>query len=292
MRQAEVWFTGLSFGEGPRWHDGRLWVSDFYRHTVFAIDADAHAEPIVEVAGQPSGLGWLPDGRLLVVSMTDRRLLRLDPGGLVEHADLSGVAGFHCNDMVVDGRGRAYVGNFGFDTAAYVAEHGPGSLIAEPGPPTATLARVDPDGSAHAAATGMRFPNGSVVTPDGRTLIVAESYASRLSAFTIAADGTLSDRRVWATLAGVAPDGICLDAEGAVWVANARGNECVRVAEGGAMLDRVQTGQRCFACALGGPERTTLYLVTAQTSGIAAAGTTRTGAVERVEVEVPGAGWP
>jgi sugar lactone lactonase YvrE len=292
MARADVWYTGLTFGEGPRWHDGRLWLSDFYQHRVLAIAEDGRAETIVEFAGQPSGLGWLPDGRLLVVSMLDRRLLRLDPGGLVQHADLSGVAAANCNDMVVDRQGRAYVGNFGFDSAAYVAERGPDALFSEPGPPTAALARVEPDGSVHVAAEGLRFPNGSVITPDGRTLIVAETYARRLSAFDIAADGTLSARRVWATLEGVAPDGICLDADGSVWVANARASECVRVAEGGAILDRVETSQRCFACALGGPKRTTLYLVTAPGSGGAAENAPRQGAVERIQVATPGAGWP
>ncbi|HEY7294682.1 MAG TPA: SMP-30/gluconolactonase/LRE family protein, partial [Dehalococcoidia bacterium] len=278
MRQAEVWFRGLSFGEGPRWHDGRLWLSDFYRHAVLAVDAAGRAEIAAEVPNQPSGLGWLPDGRLLIVSMIDRKLLRLESGRSVEHADLGAVAAFHCNDMVVDDRGRAYVGNFGFDSGAYVAEHGAASLFEEPGPPTATLARVDPDGSVHAAAEGMRFPNGSVITADGRTLIVAETYARRLSAFAVADDGTLSQQRVWATLDGVAPDGICLDAEGAIWVANARAAECIRVAEGGAILDRVATSQRCFACALGGPNRTTLFLVTAPGSGADAA-TVRLGAI-------------
>jgi sugar lactone lactonase YvrE len=290
MRQAEVWYAGLSFGEGPRWHDDRLWLSDFYQHVVLAIDETGRAERIVEVPNQPSGLGWLPDGRLLVVSMTDRRLLRLDPAGLVEHADLSEVAAFHCNDMVVDAQGRAYVGNFGFDSAAYVAEHGPDSLMTDPGPPAARLALVAPDGTVQVAAEGLRFPNGSVITANGRTLIVAETYARRLSAFEIAADGTLSNRRVWAALDGVAPDGICLDAEGAVWVANPRAPECLRVAEGGAILDRVQAGQRCFACALGGPDRQTLFLVTAPGSGGAAV--QGKGAIERVRVDVAGAGWP
>ncbi len=290
MREAEVWYRGLSFGEGPRWHDGRLWLSDFYRHAVLAIDSNGNAETIVEVPNQPSGLGWLPDGRLLVVSMLDRRLMRLDPSGLIEHADLNGVAAFHCNDMVVDDQGRAYVGNFGFDSAAYVAEHGPDSLRTEPGPPAARLALVGTDGTVQVAAEGLQFPNGSVITPDGRTLIIAETYAGRLSAFDIAADGTLSNRRVWASLEGAAPDGICLDSEGAVWFANPRANECLRVSEGGAILDQVQTSQRCFACALGVRDRMTLYLVTAPGSGCGAVA--EQGAIERVRVETPGAGLP
>lgn len=285
MHQATSWLDGLSFGEGPRWHDGRLWFSDFYRHAVFAASLDGDVEEIVRVPAQPSGLGWLPDGRLLLVSMTDRRLLRLEPNGLVEHADLSGIATFHCNDMVVDGAGRAYVGNFGFDYAA--ARESGGTVT----PTAAVLARVDPDGSVHAAAEGMMFPNGSVITPDGDTLIVAETFSSRLTAFTIGADGTLSNRRGWAELPGVAPDGICLDAEGAVWVANARAPECVRVGEGGAILDRVVTSQLCFACALGGADGRTLYLITAPASGASVANR-RDGKVERVEVDAPHAGWP
>jgi sugar lactone lactonase YvrE len=292
MRHATTLLEGLHFGEGPRWHDGKLWFSDFYDHAVMSVKPGGKAEKVVEVPGQPSGLGWLPDGRLLIVSMTDRKLMRLEGKSLVQHADLSGVATFHCNDMVVDSVGRAYVGNFGFDLEAYMAAHGIEAALGEPGPPTATLARVDPDGSVHVAATGMRFPNGSVVTPDGRTLIVAETLGLRLTAFDVAPDGTLSGRRIWASTGSVAPDGICLDAAGAIWVSNPLGTECVRVAEGGEVLDRVTTSQPSFAVALGGPDRKTLFLMTAPGSAADVVGTARAGKVEAVEVDVAGAGLP
>jgi sugar lactone lactonase YvrE len=290
MPQATTLLDGLHFAEGLRWHEGRLWLSDFYAHEVLAVGLDGVSTQIAVVPNQPSGLGWLPDGQLLVVSMIDRKLLRLDPGGLVEHADLGSVATFHCNDMVVDGQGRAYVGNCGFDSNRYVAEHGFAALLVEPGPPTAALALVNPDGTVHVAATGLNFPNGAVITPDGRTLIVAESFGRRLTAFDVAADGTLMNRRVWASTGDVIPDGICLDAEGAIWAAAAFSASCIRFAEGGAILDRITTSQPCFACALGGPDRTTLFMAT--TPSEARAATERNGKIEISEVTVPGAGWP
>lgn len=292
MPEAAVFLEGLHFGEGPRWHDGRLWFSDFYDHAVLAVGLDRKVERIATVPTQPSGLGWLPDGRLLLVSMTDRKLLRLESHGLVEHADLSGIATYHCNDMVVDARGHAFVGNFGFDLEQFMAANGVEAALGEPGPPQATLARVDPDGSVHVAATGMKFPNGSVVTPDGRTLIVAETLGRRLTAFDLAADGALSNRRIWANTGSVPPDGICLDAAGAIWVANPLAPECVRFAEGGAVLDRVTTTQPCFACMLGGPDRKTLFMLTAGSSAAALAAASRTGKIETTQVAVAGAGLP
>jgi sugar lactone lactonase YvrE len=277
--RAEVVFEGVDFGEGPRWRDGRLWFSDFFQHAVRALDpvTDA-AEVVATVPGRPSGLGWLPDGRLLVVSMTDRRLLRQEPdGALVEHADLSGVATFHTNDMVVDAVGRAYVGNFGFDLDA----GGPMT--------TAALALVQPDGTVEVAADDLSFPNGAVITPDGRTLILAETLASRLTAFTIDADGRLSDRRHWADAPGAFPDGICLDADGAVWYADPGAPRAVRVTEGGTPDAEVTTTQPCFACALGGPDGHDLYLLTAPSSHhdvVAGAGA---GRVERALVAIPAA---
>jgi sugar lactone lactonase YvrE len=278
--QTKILLDGLTFPEGPRWHEGRLWFSDFYAHEVIAVDMAGRRETIVEVAGQPSGLGWTPDGRLLVVSMTDRRLLRLDPDGLVEVADLSDFANYHCNDMVVDGEGGAYVGNFGFNS------HDGSEFQA------ANLIRVDPDGSVSVAAEGLAFPNGSVITPDGGTLIVGETRGNILSAWDRAADGTLSNRRVWADLGGGFPDGICLDAEGAVWVADPRNKETIRVLEGGEVTDRISTGEMgSFACMLGGPERRTLFICTCLQSGPDTAAL-RSGRIETVEVAVPGAGWP
>jgi sugar lactone lactonase YvrE len=251
---------GLTVPEGPRWHAGRLWLSDFYSHRVLASDAGGAVEAVAEVPAQPSGLGWLPDGRLLVVSRRDRRVLRDDGAGLVEHADLSALATGPCNDMVVAPDGCAYVGNFGSDHHAGEPER------------DAVLVRVEPDGSVHPAAADLAFPNGSVVTDDRRTLVVAETRGRRLSAFDIGEDGRLSGRRVWADLAGGFPDGICLDAEGAVWYADPRNNEVVRVREGGEVLERRSTGaEGAFACMLGGSDRRTLYVCVCTGSGPAAA---------------------
>jgi len=281
---------GLHFGEGPRWHQGKLWFSDFYDHAVKTVTLDGTLEVKLTVEGQPSGLGWMPDGRLLVVSMTDRLLLRLEHDSLVVHADLSEVATFHCNDMVVDARGRAYVGNFGFDLDAAVSSGDfAGALAAYEG---ASIARVDPDGSVHVAATGMRFPNGTVITPDGATMVVGESLGRRLTAFDVAPDGSLSNQRVWAALDDVVPDGICLDAEGAIWVADAGSPRCVRVREGGEVLQDVATGQTCYACMLGGPDGRTLFMVTAEFSDAERASVQRTGAIVVTQVEVGHAGLP
>ncbi|MGD9704783.1 MAG: SMP-30/gluconolactonase/LRE family protein [Acidimicrobiia bacterium] len=294
-KRATLLLDGLYFGEGPRWHEGELWFSDFYDHAVKAVTPSGSVRTVVELpgGGQPSGLGWLPDGRLLLVSMLDRKLLRLEPGGLVDHADLSGVATFHCNDMVVDATGRAYVGNFGFDLDAELAARGMQSVLEDH--VAAKLARVDPDGSVHVVASDMHFPNGSVITPDGRTLIVAETFGLRLTAFTIADDGSLHDRRVWADLGFRVPDGICLDADGNVWVANPLSPECFLVAEdpnGADIIDVVETDHPCYACMLGGEDRTTLFMLTAATSEGASAAAARTGHVVTAAVEVPGAGWP
>jgi sugar lactone lactonase YvrE len=271
---------GFAFLEGPRWRDGKLWVSDMHDDRVLSVDLAGRSQTVVEVPGRPSGLGWLPDGRLLIVSMTDRRLLRLDPAGLTVVADLSGIAPFHCNDMVVDARGRAYVGNFGYDFEA-----------GQP-PRSAALALVLPDGSVHVAADDLAFPNGTVLTPDGRTLIVAESFAARLTAFDVAPDGTLGRRRIWAALPGAVPDGICLDAEGAVWIASPLSNEVLRVREGGAVVERIATATQAIACMLGGPDRRTLFVLTAQSFRRDECREQRQARIEIAEVEVPGAGLP
>src|SRR5262249_21163091 len=212
---------GLTFTEAPRWRDGKLWFSDFYTQRVLTVTPGGRLETVVEIPQRPSGLGWTPDGALLVVSMLDRRLLRVDAGKPRVVADLSALATGPCNDMVVDSAGRAYVGNFGFDRHR-----------GEP-PRTACIARVDPDGRVARAADELSFPNGTVITPDGRTLIVAETLAHRLTAFDVAADGALSNRRIFAALERCFPDGICLDAEGAVWVADARTPRVVGVLDGG-----------------------------------------------------------
>lgn len=286
----EILAEGLYFGEGPRWHQGKLWFSDFFDHAVKTVDLDGRVDRMITVDDRPSGLGWLPDGRLLVVSMHHRTVLRQEHGELVVHADLGHIATGECNDMVVDAEGRAYVGNFGFDFQAATAAGNVREALAAHG--GAVLARIDPDGSAHAVATGLQFPNGMVITPDGATLIVAETFGRRLTAFDIADDGGLSNQRVWAELGRALPDGICLDADGAVWLADARGPRCIRVRQGGEVLQEVTTSQPCFACALGGPDGTTLFMLTAVTSDEREAAAARTGRVEITRVDAPHAGRP
>ncbi|MGE0229854.1 MAG: SMP-30/gluconolactonase/LRE family protein [Dehalococcoidia bacterium] len=276
--QLDLLIDGIDFGEGPRWHQGRLWYSDFFQHAVFAVTPDGHRERIVEVPQQPSGLGWLPDGRLLIVSMLDHRLLRLqDDGTLAEHADLSGIATGPCNDMVVSATGHAYVGNFGAPTPD--------------GPPEAALAHVTPEGRVTEAARGLRFPNGSVITPDGRTLIVAESAGAALTAFDIKGDGSLTNRRTWASL-DARPDGIALDAEGAIWLADAGGQRVLRVREGGEVTHTIDTEDNAYACALGGPERRTLYILTAPGHTAEACAGRGAGRILHTPVDVPRAGIP
>ncbi len=273
--------TGLCFGEGPRWHDGRLYLSDMHDHRVLAVGDDAKPQTIIEVENWPSGLGWTPSGDLLVVSMKDRSLLRYDGQHISTVADLSALASFHCNDMVVDRLGRAYIGNFGFDL------HSRSAFKA------AELIRVDPDGSARVAASDMAFPNGTAITPDGRTLIVGESYAGRLTAFDVAADGALTNRRVWAQLPqGTVPDGICLDAAMGIWVASPTTRECVRVEAGGRITHRIAFEHGVFACMLGGANRCTLYVLTASSSDPGECRRNRDGRIHIVTAPYPGTGLP
>lgn len=280
MQKTDVLLEGLAFGEGPRWHEDRLWFSDMHKDRVEAVGLDGKSEIIVEVPGRPSGLGWLPDGRLLIVSMVDRKLMRLDDGVLNEVADLSTIATWHCNDMVVDVHGRAYIGNFGWDIEETQTPVG------------AALTMVTPDGGMRVVATDLIFPNGAVITPDGKTLIVGETFAGRLSAFDIRDDGTLSERRDFALLPGIAPDGICLDAEGAVWVACPISGRVVRVREGGDITHDLEVDTLAFACMLGGPQRRHLFICTSKHSAAADCRAEHTGRIEVVEVEVPGAGLP
>lgn len=293
----EPFADGGAYFECPRWHDGRWWASDFYRQGVFTYDGDGHEEHVLEVEAQPSGLGWLPDGDLLVVSMKDRRVLRRGADGAVRvHADVSELTAGHLNDMVVDRQGHAYTGNFGFD------------LFGGGHPAAATLVRVDPDGRAEVAAEDLWFPNGSVITDDG-TLIVAETMAARMTAFTIQPDGTLTDRRVWAQidptpepadtetmLGGItfAPDGCALDAEGHVWAANALGGPLSRVAPGGEIVDEVQipAGLGVFACGLGGEDGRTLMACAAPDFHEEARKAAREAVLLSTTVAVPRAGLP
>ncbi len=290
MNTPRLLASGMHFGEAPRWHDGELWFSDFFDYAVKTVDLSGHVKVRVSMTDRPSGLGWLPDGRLLIVSMTARKLMRVEDQHLVEHADLAHIATFHCNDMVVDSVGRAYVGNFGFDLDTAETNGTLDEVVAAHS--GATLARVDPDGSVHAAADGLMFPNGTVITPDARTMIVAESFGRRLTAYDIADDGSLSNRRVWADLGRRTPDGICLDADGAIWVANPVTPECFRVAEGGEVLDVIETDNRCFACMLGGPDGRTLFMLTSRYSLAVEAAVRRTGNVLIADVASPGAGLP
>jgi len=289
MKETNILMDGLTFGEGPRWHNGKFYFSDFYSHRVFSLDMEGNSELIVEVPNQPSGLGWLLDGTMLIVSMKDRKLLSYKNNTLKEVADLSLLAGFHCNDMVVDDQGNAYIGNFGFNT--YSGEE------VKP----ANLILVRPGETPCVAADDLLFPNGTVITPDGKTLIVGETYAARLTAFDVNPDATLSNRRVWADLSlsvddgdVPVPDGMCLDAEGAIWVASPTTAEVIRVKEGGEILDRVLVSTNAYACMLGGDDLRTLFICTSNASGVdpEAALREKSGKIEVVRVEVPGAGKP
>ena len=272
--------TGLSFLEGPRWRGDVLFVSDMHGDAVLAVTANGAVSTVVELE-QPSGLGWLPDGSLLVSSMTARKVMRFDGNALSVHADLSGLAPYEINDMVVDRHGHAFVGQFG-----YALREG-GAPVASP------LLRIDPDGSVHEAAPDMQMANGMAITNDDRTLVVAESSGKCLTAFDLADDGMLTHRRVWADLPDH-PDGICLDAEDGVWIAAPVTDRFVRVTEGGEVTDIVDTpGRHGIACALGGPDGRTLYMITSTTHGERGESqAARTGAIETTTVRVPGAERP
>jgi sugar lactone lactonase YvrE len=275
--------TGLAFGESPRWRHDRLWFSDWVAHEVIALDPGGKSEVIVRVPfpSIPMCIDFLPDGRLLIVSPSDRRLVRRElDGSLVTHADLSDVSDHALNEIVVDGRGNTYINNAGFDFPG--AEFAPG-----------TIALLTPDGTARQVADGVAFPNGMAVTPDNSTLIVAESYGQKLTAFDIAADGGLSGQRVWADLDGGVPDGICVDADGAVWYGDVPNKRCVRVREGGEVLETIELDRGCFACMLGGADMSTLFLVATEWRGPEhMADGTRTGQLLTVRAPAPGAGWP
>ncbi len=289
-RSTKVLAEGIYFGEGPRWRDGRLWFSDFYAHAVKSVSLAGDLRTEFEIDDQPSGLGWMPDGSMLIVSMTKRQLLRRTADGKIGvHADLGHIATFHCNDMVVDATGRAYVGNFGFDLDGEIASRGAASIFTDH--VTAKLACVAPDGAVSVAASDMHFPNGTVITPDGKTMIIAETFACVLTAFDIGADGALSNRRVWAPTGARVPDGIALNADGAVWIANATAPECALIAEGGEVLEVIDTGAPCFACMLGGDDGKTLFMMTAGGSG-AHASEAANGKVLIATVDSPHAGRP
>jgi len=261
-------------GESPRWRDGRLWFSDWGVQEIVAVDVHGNAEVVVRVPfGLPFCIDWLPDGRLLIVSGQEGLLVRREPdGSLITHADLRSLSDKFWNEIVVDGRGNAYING------------GPG-----------IIALVTPDCSVRQVADGIAFPNGMAVTPDNGTLIIAESHGKRLTAFDIASDGSLSKRRVWADLGDGAPDGICLDAEHAVWYADVPNKRCVRVHEGGEVLHTVNIDRGCFACMLGGSDKKTLFMIATEWRGmneIPEVARARTGQVLTVDAPVAGAGWP
>ena len=288
-RKLETLMKGLTFGEGPRWHENKFYFSDFYSHKVYSLDLSGKHEVIVEIPNQPSGLGWTPDGTMLIVSMKDRKLMSFKDGLLTERADLTELSGFHCNDMVVDIDGNAFIGNFGFNT--YDGEEiKPTNLIL-----------VRPVEEPVLAADNLFFPNGTVITPDNKTLIVGETYAARLTAFDKSEDGSLSNRRIWADLKVNAeegtvplPDGMCIDEEGAIWVASPSTAEVIRVHEGGMISERIPVQTNAFACMLGGEDRRTLFICTSNGSGVdpEAALREKSGKIEITQVDVPGCGKP
>ena len=281
--ELQTLMTGLAFGESPRWHDDRLWFSNWGAQEVVAVDLDGNRDVVLRMPSFPFSIDWLPDGRLLITSGRDGLLRRMEPGrSLVTHADLTSIAG-GWNEIVVDGRGNAYVNGGGFDLLA-------GEKFA-PG----IIALLTPDGSARQVADGIAFPNGMAVTADNSTLIIAESYAKRLTAFDIAADGSLKNRRVWADLNDGVPDGICIDADNAVWYGDVPNKRCVRVREGGEVLQTINLDRGCFACMLGGMGNRTLFLIAAEWRGmenIPQVARARTGQVLTIEAPAAGVGWP
>ncbi len=293
-RTPELLVDGLYFPEGPRWRaapggEGRLWFSDVLGGEVMRVDLAGRLETIAAVPGWPSGLGWRPDGTLLVVSVQQGRLLAVGPGGSLTLAgDMKAVDGLPCNDMVVDGRGRAYVGSW--QDLDESKPPGPGNI-----PGFSHILRVDPDGEARIAADRVTYPNGAVISPDGRTYIVSETFANRLSAFDVEADGSLTNRRVWADI-GAPPDGITMDEEGCLWVAvpcYAYGGPggFLRLREGGEIVDRIDVdGAASYACTLGGPEMRTLFLCLSTVLGHERH--PGDGRILVVDVDVPGTGTP
>jgi sugar lactone lactonase YvrE len=272
-----VLMEGIGLGESPRWHEGRLWFSDWVAHRVFALDPDGEAEVMAEVDAFPFSIDWLPDGTLLITAGQELRRQESD-GSLVTHVDLRHLSDYGWNEIVVDGRGFTYVNNVGFD------------LMGGEDPKPGLIAVVTPDGEARQVADGLAFPNGMAITPDGSTLIVAESYEGRLAAFDIGPDGGLSNRRVWADL-GEGGDGICIDADGAVWCPKFQA--CVRVAEGGEILETIDLDRFCFACMLGGEDGGTLFMNVAEWTGPEGIfRDPRTGQVLAVEAPAPHAGRP
>ena len=272
--------SGRAFVESPRWHEGRLWFCDWLTREIISVDLRGESEVMFRVESLPFSIDWLRDGRLVVTSGT-QVLVEQPDGSLATYADLSGPCKKGLNEIVVDGRGNVYVDDVGFDLMA-------GEKFA-PG----IIALVTPDGAARQVADGLAFPNGMAVTPDNSTLIVAESYGKKLTAFAITPDGSLSNRRVWADLGNGVPDGICIDADNAVWYGDVPNKRCVRIREGGEVLQVINLDRGCFACMLGGTDRKTLFVMAAEWHGVSKMSDgARTGQVLTVAAPAPGAGWP
>ena len=293
----------LHFSEGPRWHNGKFWFSDFYQKAVFCADESGNLDKVVDIPNQPSGLGWLPNDDLLIVSMHDQKLMKFSNGELSVHSDLSDLTPYTCNDMVVDKDGHAYIGNFG--TIHHNIRVKPTCLI-----------HVSPDGKANIVAENLEFPNGTVITPDGKKMILGETYAGRLTSFNINDDKSLSNRKVWAQMMPLpiyyiskvrrlfgarakessykvrVPDGICLDEQMGIWVASPTSTEVFRIEEGGKVTDSIKTPDRAFACMLGGTDRKTLFISTAQESTPEVASNNKYGKIYTTRVNISGAGWP
>ncbi len=287
-REIKQLMDGILMGECPRWHDGKLWFADWIAEKLYTLDEAGKSEVVAEIASLPFSIEWLPGGQLLVVNARQNKLQRGQPDGtFTTHADLAALSEFGCNEIVVDGRGNIYVNNINFDMQegpmeAYEAFQRTGS---RPG----FVALLTPDGTLQKVAEGLAFPKGKAITPHGKTLVVAESFSADLTAFDIQPDGKLANRRLWAHLEGQGADGICMDAEGAVWASS--GPRCVRVRDGGEVLDEVKVDRMCFACMLGGADGKTLFIVANQWNG-AIDTTTPTGRIYSARVSVPRAGFP
>ena len=286
MRESRILVDGLTFPEGPRWYKDKLYFSDFFTHRVYATDPIGNCDSILKVPNQPSGLGWLPDGTLLVVSMIDQKVLAYKNNVLTEYADCSEYANFHCNDMIVSANGNAYIGNFGFNRRK------------NENIKSTNLILVRPNEKPVIAANDLYFPNGTIITEDGKTLIIGETYAARLTAFDINDDGSLSNRRVWADLTNIekdyrpVPDGICLDEENAIWMASPSTNEVIRIKEGGKIVDKIAVQTNAYACVLGGKDRKTLFVCTSGGSDMQSCIEKKEGRIESFQVDIPGIGIP